>query len=135
MRYKINLKKTDELTAVFLPFLQMAPHTELEGYYDEKQNLMELNGHSPDITLYRTHLVNWYVKAKANHDNLAINTGCGEFFLGKADKKDTTVIKMDSLQLISELRHDTIHYSLSWQSQQHLSKLFAEGCRDHKGQD
>ena len=80
LKYKITFKNSDEVTNVFLPFLKIAPTTVLEGSYDEKNYMINLDGHSPDIEIYGAHLRNWYMKATNERDNLSINTGCEQFF-------------------------------------------------------
>lgn len=123
LKYKITFKNSDEVTNVFLPFLKIAPTTVLEGSYDEKNYRINLDGQSPDIEISGVHLENWYMKATTHRDNLSINTGCKQFFYGKPDKKDSTYIIMDSLNLISNMNHDTVHYNLSWTSQANRSVM------------
>jgi hypothetical protein len=121
LKYKITFKNSDELTNVFLPFLKIAPTTVLEGSYDEKNYRINLDGQSPDLEISGIHLENWYMNATTNRDNLSINTGCKQFFFGKPEKKDSTYIILDSLNLVSNMNHDTVHYSLSWTSQENRS--------------
>jgi TamB, inner membrane protein subunit of TAM complex len=123
LKYKITFKNSDELTNVFLPFLKIAPTTVLEGSYDEKNYRINLDGQSPDLEISGVHLENWYMKAITYKENLSINTGCKEFFYGNPAKKDSTYIIMDSLNLISNMNHDTVHYSLSWTSQENRSVM------------
>ncbi len=123
LKYKITFKNSDKVTNVFLPFLKIAPTTILEGSYDEKNYTINLDGQSPDLEISGVHLENWYMKATTYRDNLSINTGCKQFFFGKPEKKDSTYIIMDSLNLISNMNHDTVHYNLSWTSQENRSVM------------
>ena len=54
INYVIKLKKTDPVMEVFVPFLRVAPNTNLEGYYNEDEGMIALNGNSPDLPVMET---------------------------------------------------------------------------------
>ena len=112
--FQVYLKNTDQVTAVFLPFLNIAPDTYLEGYYNEGKGLIGLNGTSPEITLLGMHLFDWHVTATTRKDNLNLETGCSRFFLKKGKKNDTVEVYVDTVSLVTDLRHDSILYDLTF---------------------
>ncbi len=114
INYVVKLKKTDPVMEVFLPFLRVAPNTNFEGYYNEDEGMIALNGSSPDVAIFGNHLTNWYVKATSRQENLNIQTGCNKFFVLRGEKKDSAMIIMDSLHLVSNLHHDSIFYDIFW---------------------
>ncbi len=114
VNYVIRLKKTDPIMNVFIPFLRVAPNTSLEGYYNENEGMIALNGSSPDISLYGHHFSGWFIKATTRQDNLNVQTGCRRLYMFRGENKDSALIMMDSLHLVSNLHHDSIFYDISW---------------------
>jgi hypothetical protein len=114
INYVVKLKKTDPIMEVFLPFLRVAPNTDFKGYYNEDEGMIALNGFSPDLSVFGNHLTGWYIKATSRQQNLNIQTGCNKFFVLRGEKKDSAMIMMDSLHLVSNLHHDSIFYDVFW---------------------
>ena len=123
MNFKVAFKNTDALAKIFVPFLRVAPNTIFQGFYDETKEMIFLDGHSQDLSVYGTHFSNWFIKATSRQKNLNINTGCEQFILKKADKKDSLDIRIDSLQLVSDIRQDSIFYHFSWVDQVASSEM------------
>lgn len=114
VNFNIRLKKTDELASVFFPFLRLSPDSRFEGYYDEAKEEIFLDGRSQELSLFGTHLSNWYLKATSRKDNLNILSGCDELILKKPDEEDSLDIRINTFQLKSDIRQDTVHYNFTW---------------------
>jgi hypothetical protein len=114
INYVAKLKKTDPVMEVFIPFIRVAPGTNFEGSYNENEGMISLNGDSPDLSLFGKHFTGWFIKATSRQENLNIQTGCSKFFVQKGAEKDSALIMMDSLHLVSNLHHDSIFYDLFW---------------------
>ena len=123
INYVVKLKKTDPVMEVFIPFLRVAPNTLLEGSYHEDEGVISLNGNSPDISLNGNHFTGWFIKATSRQENLNVQTGCDKFFVLRGEKKDSALIMMDSLHLVSNLHHDTIFYDIFWNMRRMKSDL------------
>jgi hypothetical protein len=114
MKYIIEFKETDELTAIFLPFLKIGPGTTLSGYYDEDQQVFSMQGDSPEIILGGLEIEDWYLDAESTLQNLSVRTGSKKFYLIKPKGGDTLDIRIDSLNIRSDLNHDSIRYAVDW---------------------
>ena len=114
INYVVRLKKTDPIMEVFAPHLRVAPNTSFEGYYNENEGTISLNGSSPDLSLYGNHFKGWFIKAQSRQENLNIQTGCSRFYVYRGEKSDSALIMMDSLHLVSNLHHDSIFYDIFW---------------------
>lgn len=114
INYVIKLKSTDPVMKVFVPHLRVAPNSSFEGYYNENEGTISMNGSSPDLTLYGNHFTDWYIKATSRQENLNIQTGCNRFYIFRGEKSDSALIMMDSLHLVSNLHHDSIFYDIFW---------------------
>jgi hypothetical protein len=123
VHFTVRLKKTEELTAIFVPFLKISPSSVISGDYNEGEGIFRVSGRSPDIDLFGSHLSNWFVDAKTQTNVLDLKTGCRNFLMEKPENKDTSDIRADSLQLGLILREDTIHYDLGWTTLPHQSHL------------
>lgn len=114
INYAIRLKKTDPIMEVFAPFLRVAPNTSFDGKYNENEEMISLRGNSPDLSLFGNHFTDWYIKATSRTDKLNIQTGCNRLFIFRGEKKDSALIMMDSLRLVSDLHSDSIFYDIFW---------------------
>lgn len=123
MDYRIKFKDTDEVMAVFLPFLHVADSSSLTGFYDEEKGSMVMKGKASSVVLFGMKFSHWYLDAESLRDNLHIETGCSVFYLKNEKPGDSLQIKLDSLSLVSNIRQDSIKYDLSWSDQGYKSEL------------
>jgi hypothetical protein len=123
MNYELRFKKSDELTNVFLPFLKVAEGSEANGYYNEDKGILAMKGSSPTIFINNIELTDWYFDAQGKSDDLSVKTGSAHLYLKKASKKDSLEVKVDSFQLESNVRHDSIKYKVSWIAGTNLSEF------------
>ncbi|MDD4603943.1 MAG: translocation/assembly module TamB domain-containing protein [Bacteroidales bacterium] len=114
MNYHILFKQSGELTAVFLPILEVAPNSSLYGSYNEEKGSLIMMGKSPALIVSGIELNDWFLDAENKRNNLLIQTGCSGLFLKKSDNKDSLEVKLDSVHLVSVVRHDSILNQLSW---------------------
>jgi len=114
MKYEVRFKNTDEVTAVFLPFVKIAPTSYLKGDYNEERGSLTMKGASPLLDIYGLDFENWYVDAENKKDNLFIRTGCDQFFMKRKKAQDSVEVRLDTLTLVANIRHDTLHYKISF---------------------
>ncbi len=113
MHYNVQFIKTDEITNIFLPLLQLAPNSSLDGYYNEEEGILVANGRSPSLQLAGLDFDNWYLEAKTRMDNLSIKTGSEHLYLKKMKPPaDSVEVKFDSFGLISNVRHDSVLFAI-----------------------
>ena len=114
VKFKITLKKTVDVTKVFAPFLQICPDTRLEGFYNDDPGVIIVTGSSPELIVYGMHFTDWFLKATNRTNNLTIRTGCRTLDFRQRRNKDSLLISIDSVQLASEIRQDSVMYKLTW---------------------
>ena len=114
MNYEVRFKQSNEVTNVFIPFLKVAPNSVLHGYYNEDKGTIVMKGNSPAIFINNIELTDWYLDAENRLDDLSIKCGSERVYFKKADKKDSLEVKIDSFQVVSDIRHDSIQYRVSW---------------------
>lgn len=114
VKFKVTLKKTDDFTKVFAPFLQICPDTRLEGFFSDDPGMITMTGSSPELIVYGMHFSDWFLKATNRINNLTIRTGCRKLDFRQRHNKDSLLISIDSVQLASELRQDSVMYKLTW---------------------
>ncbi|MEI6434713.1 MAG: translocation/assembly module TamB domain-containing protein [Bacteroidota bacterium] len=114
MNYSIRFKKSDEVTSVFLPFLRISPNSVIHGNYDDSKDALVIKGESSSVFINNIELENWYLEAETKRDNLSVTSGASRVYIVKASKTDSFEIRLDSLLLISDIRHDSIIYNINW---------------------
>ena len=120
---RIRFKNTDEVTAVFLPFLHLADSSTLNGVFNEEKGTLALQGQSPRLTLFGMEFSDWFLDAESQKDDLNLMTGCSELFIKKGKPGDSLQVKVDSFRLVSHIRQDTIHCDLNWSDLGHKSRF------------
>lgn len=123
LRFVVRTRNSDEVTAVFLPFLRIAPATVIEGQYDEKREIIVVSGRSPAMFAGGIELADWYLDAETTPDKLSVTSGASSVFLKRASPEDSLEVKIDSFRLVSTIRDDSIHYHAGWTAGQNPSNL------------
>ncbi|MFH1937860.1 MAG: translocation/assembly module TamB domain-containing protein [Bacteroidota bacterium] len=121
LNYRVEFKKTADVTAIFLPFLEIAPGSYLEGSYNEADKLLSLTGRSPILRVRGMELEHWFIDAETHIDDLSLRTGCDQLIMNRSRPTDTVYIQLDTLLLTASVRHDSILYKLSSASQSDYS--------------
>jgi hypothetical protein len=114
IKFKVALKKTDAVCRVFIPFLRIAPDTRLEGFFSDDPGLITITGSSPELTVFGMHFNNWFLKATNRVNNLTVRTGCRRLDFRQRRNQDSLLISIDSVQLSSDMREDSVMYKLTW---------------------
>ncbi|MFZ4520355.1 MAG: translocation/assembly module TamB domain-containing protein [Bacteroidales bacterium] len=114
MNYELRFKESFPVTNVFLPVLKIAPNSLLHGSYNEEKGTIVMKGSSPALFINNIELTNWYLDAETKLDDLSIRTGSDKVYLKRASKADSLEVKVDSFQLVSNIRHDSIQYQVKW---------------------
>lgn len=123
MNYEVRFKQSNEVTNVFLPFLKIAPNSTLSGYYNEDKGSIVMKGHSPALFINNIELTDWYLDAENKFDDLLIKSGAANVYLKKANKNDSLEVKIDSFNLVANIKHDSIKYQVSWKAKSKQSEF------------
>ncbi len=123
MDFTLRFRNTDEVTAIFLPFLKVAPGTVIKGSYDELKESILVTGNAPALFINEIELDNWYFNARSRPDNLEVETGAGRVYLIKASEKDSPEVKVDSFRVNADIRHDSIHFRVNWKADTSASRF------------
>ena len=114
MNYEVRFRKSDEITNVFLPFLRIAPNSTFHGYYNEDKGSLVMKGASHALFINDIELSDWYLDAENTMSDLSVKSGAAHVYFKRADKKDSLEVKIDTFRLVSNIRHDSILYKVSW---------------------
>jgi hypothetical protein len=112
--YTIKLKDIDILTGLFLPWMKVSHNSFFRGNFDSFGRIFRIEGGIDTLTVKNIKLRNYYLNAQSLPDRIALHTGCRRVILYEQNDGTTSSYGLDSLQLVSNIRHDSIHYSLSW---------------------
>ena len=121
--YEFRFKNSDEVLAIFLPFLKISPNSTLYGNYDERKGSLVVKGEAPKVFVNNFEIDNWYLDAETRKDNLSVTSGAQRVYLIKGSKTDSLEIRLDSLHLLSNMRHDSIMYNIAWTNKQSIPSL------------
>ncbi len=112
--YNIKLKDIDILTGLFLPWLKVSHNSVFRGNFDSFGRVFRIEGNVDTLSVKNIKLGKFYLNAQSFSDRIALHTGCRRVVIYEQKDNPSLTFGLDSFQLVSNIRHDSIHYSLSW---------------------
>lgn len=112
--YNIKLKDIDILTGLFLPWLKVSHNSVFRGNFDSFGRVFRIEGNVDTLSVKNIKLGKFYLNAQSFSDRIALHTGCRRVVIYEQKDNPALTFGLDSFQLVSNIRHDSIHYSLSW---------------------
>ena len=112
--YEINLKSPDLPLKLFVPQLEIAPETKLEGTFSTLKNEFVLNSKAPWIIFSNFKIRDWSLAIQSDGEMFQLNTFSDKVFVSEPTEADTLGIGIDSLMVYATVRSDTILYDISW---------------------
>jgi len=123
LKYNARFRNTDQLTNIFIPFLKISEKTTIEGSYDEPKGLLSVRGEAPFLDVSGIYIPDWRLEAQTSSRELTLKTGASAIYFKKASKNDSVVVKLDTFNLVSHIRRDSILYAVTWTEAGKLSGL------------
>jgi len=105
--FNLKIKDADELTRLFVPGLEIASGSRLEGHYRSQTNDVSVGFESTGMEFRGSRLRNSWIRAQTMGHSIVMKVGCDRLILS-----DT--LAFDSITLSADVRHDTIRYGLQW---------------------
>jgi hypothetical protein len=112
--FEINIKSPEIPLKLFVPQLEIAPETELDGTFNNLKNELVLNSKAPWLNISGMRIRDWYLEIESNNEIFQLNTFCDKVFFSEPNQSDTLGIGIDSLMVQTGLQADTILYNISW---------------------
>ena len=114
LNFNINLKNTDELTALLYPALKVAPNSKVEGYYYTDQESVYVQANSSEVEFNGIKLYDWYLKTDNNEDAFLIHTGSKDLTFNNVTEQDSTAIGLENFNILTSIQNDSIDFRLAW---------------------
>lgn len=120
--FNIKLKKTDELTDLFIPQIKISPNALIYGSYNSRKTDFQLNGNADFISYNNQVFYKWYLESTTDNNLLYVKTGCKRLSLSKD-------VGIDNFNIHSFMKSDSLFYSFFWRD----SLLNAKNSGDIRG--
>jgi len=114
IRFDINLKETGHLTDLFVPKLKVAKNTRIQGLFDSKMKRLNIDGSSDLIEVSGVDFHDCKILANTRDQDFNFSVLSSQVMFANAGAGDSLGIGIDSLQLTTRLKADTVYYRLSW---------------------
>jgi hypothetical protein len=105
--YKVNFKKTDPVTKLFIPNVKIAPKTFINGAFNSSSNEVSLAGNSSKLTISGIDFINLKTEANTTNQKLQIITACDQIILSDS-------VSMNNFILSTNTLNDSVNVALSW---------------------
>jgi hypothetical protein len=112
--YTIQLKHTDSLTQMFVPWLKINPKTVISGTFDPVLGKIDVTGRSPMIVLNGFALHDWKLTGATVDKSLKVLMECNEINLSESDKSDSTIKRIEQFKLTATAADDSVKFGISW---------------------
>ncbi len=114
MDLNILLKKTDELTELFLPALSVSEGTTIRGKLEADRKSLTLEVYSPELEYSGIRFDSLRMNTETHKRYFNVNLSSHNVVFKEPSKQDTVELGMDSVMFHARLRHDSILYMLQW---------------------
>jgi TamB, inner membrane protein subunit of TAM complex len=121
LKCDVRFKNTDQLTNIFVPFLKVSENATIEGSYDELKGILAVRGQAPSVDVSGILIPKWHLYAHTNGKELTVQTGSDAVYFKKASKNDSVEVRLDTMNITANIRHDSILYAFSWAESGRLS--------------
>ena len=119
--FSIKLKNLDAITTLFSPSVKIAHNSLVEGNFNSEKGQFFLQTNSPGISLGSVRFEDWYLKGLSQLDRVVLVTGARRtIFL--EDKKDSTLLGLDSLNFVANIANDSVWFSTGWNDFSNLNE-------------
>lgn len=105
--YSFLFKKTDAVTRLFVPGIEIAPQTLLEGRFNSVTNELTVNGTSTRLNFYDYVLNNWQLKGETDMEKLELNASCEKLYL-------TDSLFLNGFNVHADARADSLNLAVDW---------------------
>ncbi|MEI8045962.1 MAG: translocation/assembly module TamB domain-containing protein [Bacteroidota bacterium] len=112
--YTIQLKHTDSLTQMFVPWLKINPKTVISGTFDPALGKIDVTGRSPMIVLNGFALHDWKLTGATVDKSLKVLMECNEINLSESAKSDSTIKRIEQFKLTAIAADDSVKFGISW---------------------
>ena len=110
----MNLKDTQMLCRLFMPSLNVAKGTSVNGTFTSQSNLLNLTVRSKNIQIGDLVIKDVELKNYNFPKILFGNLSVGEIAWTKIRETDTLVLGLDNIAMQARMANDTIHASIQW---------------------
>ncbi len=112
--YTIQLKHTDSLTWMFLPWLKINTNTVISGKFDPALGKVNINGQSPLIILSGIALHNWALTGSTVDKSLIVKMECDKINSAETENDPTSLKRVEQFKLQAIASDDSVKFGISW---------------------
>ncbi len=111
---QLTLKDTQTLSRLFMPSLQIAKNTSLNGTFTSRSRLLNLTARSQYVNINNLSISNIEFKNFNFREASLASLSVGEVAWSNVTNTDTTAYGLDNLTLFSKMFNDTISTRIIW---------------------
>jgi len=112
--FSVYIKKSDELSELFLPQLKLSPDATLIGHFHSQDRKLDIEFCADYVDLHPILFENGRIVTSSDDNNFYLDVTAEKVYFGKQQTDSTDRLGIDSLQLITFFRTDSLFYNLSW---------------------
>lgn len=112
--YDIRIKKLNELTALFLPWLKVANNSRIKGQFDTKDRILSLEAQTDTLSVYGVKMNNLSLRSQSFQDAITLETNIRKVNFVEMKKDSILYFGLDKFDLTANIAYDSIRYNMKW---------------------
>ncbi|MCW3083014.1 MAG: hypothetical protein JWP12_380 [Bacteroidetes bacterium] len=105
--YSFLFKKTDAVTRLFTPGIEIAPQTKLKGNFNSLTNTLSMDGTSDKINLYGYVFTDWKLNSTTSNEELQLNMSGSKLYLSDS-------LWLTDFTVKTNTRSDSVNLKVDW---------------------
>jgi len=111
---QLNLKDTRTLSRLFMPSLQIANNTTVNGTFTSRSRSLNLTVRSKNVQFNNLNVNNIELKSFSFGESSLASLSIGEVLWSNMTETDTMAYGLDNLSVFARMAHDTISTRIKW---------------------
>ncbi len=120
--FNIGLKNTTAISKLFFPELTIAPNSIVSGVFNFPENKVQIEGNADWIKYSTIKIQDWKLLTDSDSQQFDLTMDFDKILLGNINQSDTIGVGVDSLQIHTGLRNDTIIIGITWNDLNNLQR-------------
>ena len=112
--YDVKIKRLNELTSLFLPWLKVSNDSRIKGEFDTKDGILGLDAQTDTLSVYGIVMNAFTLHAQSFREAITIETNIRKVNFFEMQQDSGFSIGIEKFSLTSNVAYDSIHYKINW---------------------
>ncbi len=112
--FKVDFKRTQDLSSIFVPDLSISNNSQLSGFYNSTDQEIYVEVNADMLNYQGIRFYDFFLKTNNDEDAFLVHLGSKDMIFKESTETDTVALGLENLNLLATLQNDSIDYRLRW---------------------